>query len=133
MRSTCCTRHEIVSVGSTAATCPNRQPDLVARKGGPRLGESSENLLLGLLWWAWRDTGVEPAAREAVLQRAAAGAWARLPDVGVRAPSPGGVVLRMLAGLGGEALESVRRRGAERPRAKLASAMRSSSHVVALN
>jgi hypothetical protein len=90
-----------------------------ARPGvGARLGESTENLLLGLLWWAWRDAGVEPLALEAVLQRVAAGAWAKLPDVGARAPSPGGVVLRMLAGLGGGALESVRRRGAERGASK---------------
>lgn len=90
-----------------------------ARPGvGARLGESSENLLLGLLWWAWRDAGVEPVALEAVLQRVAAGAWAKLPDVGARAPSPGGVVLRMLAGLGGDALASVRRRGAERGASK---------------
>lgn len=90
-----------------------------ARPGvGARLGTSSENLLLGLLWWAWRDVGVEPVVLEAVLQRVAAGAWANLPDVGARAPSPGGVVLRMLAGLGGDALESVRRRGAERGASK---------------
>ncbi len=83
-----------------------------ARPGvGARLGEASESLLLGLLWWAWRDTGIEPATLEPVLQRVAAGAWAKLPDVGARAPSPGGVVLRMLAGLGDEALESVRRLG----------------------
>ena len=86
-----------------------------ARPGvGARLGESSENLLLGLLWWAWRDAAVEPAALQAALERVASGAWARLPEVGARAPSVGGVVLRMLAGLGGDALESVRRRGAER-------------------
>lgn len=90
-----------------------------ARPGvGARLGESSENLLLGLLWWAWRDAGIAPAALAPVLQRAAAGAWARLADVGARAPSPGGVVLRMLAGLGGEALENVRQRAAERGASK---------------
>jgi hypothetical protein len=90
-----------------------------ARPGiGARLGEASENLLLGLLWWAWRDAAVEPIELEAALQRFAAGAWAKLPDVGARAPSPGGVVLRMLAGLGGDALDSVQRRAAERGASK---------------
>lgn len=79
-----------------------------ARPGvGARLGEASENLLLGLLWWAWHDTAIEAAALVPALQQVSAGAWQRLPDVGARAPTIGGVVLRMRAGLGDTAREAV--------------------------
>lgn len=72
-----------------------------ARPGvGARLGEASENLLLGLLWWAWHDPALEAGILEPVLQRAATGAWQRLPEVGARAAVVGGLVLRMIAGLG---------------------------------
>lgn len=74
---------------------------------GARLGEASENLLLGLLWWAWHDAELEAGALEPVLQKVAAGAWQRLPDVGARAPTVGGLVLRMSAGLGDAARQRV--------------------------
>jgi hypothetical protein len=32
-------------------------------------GESSENLLLGLLWWAWHDPALDATAQDAVLRR----------------------------------------------------------------
>ncbi len=79
-----------------------------ARPGvGARLGEASENLLLGLLWWAWLDPALDAATLDATLQRVSTGAWQRLPDVGARAPSVGGVVLRMRAGLGDAARQAV--------------------------
>lgn len=79
-----------------------------ARPGvGARLGESSENLLLGLLWWAWHDPALDAIALDAVLQRVSSGAWQRLPDVGARAPSVGGLVLRMRVGLGDTARQRV--------------------------
>lgn len=72
-----------------------------ARPGfGARLGEASEHLLLGLLWWAWHDPALDAAALDEALQRTSTGAWQRLPDVGARAPTAGGLVLRMAAGLG---------------------------------
>lgn len=67
---------------------------------GARLGEASENLLIGMLWWSWSDAELQADVLEPVLQQAAAGAWQRLPDVGARAASVGGLVLRMSAGLG---------------------------------
>lgn len=86
-----------------------------ARPGvGARLGEASENLLLGLLWWAWHDTALEAAALDAALQAVTAGAWQRLPDVGARAPTVGGLVLRMQAGLGDAALQRVTALGSAR-------------------
>jgi hypothetical protein len=79
-----------------------------ARPGvGARLGEASENLLQGLLWWAWHDTVIEASVLEPVLRQVSAGAWQRLPDVGARAPAVGGLVLRMRAGLGEAARETV--------------------------
>lgn len=74
---------------------------------GARLGEDSENLLLGLLWWAWRDRGLDAVVIQPPLQAVADGAWQRLPDVGARAPAVGGLVLRLLAGLGGAARQGV--------------------------
>lgn len=75
-----------------------------ARPGvGARLGEASENLLLGLLWWAWHDPALQAADLDPVLLRMSAGAWQRLPDVGARAPMVGGLVLRMSTGLDGAA------------------------------
>ena len=72
-----------------------------ARPGvGARLGEASECLLLGLLWWAWRDKAIDVTTLEPALQCVATGAWQRLPEVGARAPTVGGLTLRMLAGLG---------------------------------
>lgn len=72
-----------------------------ARPGvGARLGEASEKLLLGLLWWAWHDAALDAAELDAALQAVAAGAWQRLPDVGARASTVGGLALRMNAGLG---------------------------------
>lgn len=44
---------------------------------------------------------------EPVLQEVGVGAWQRRPDVGVRALSVGGLVLRMSAGLGGAARQRV--------------------------
>jgi len=79
-----------------------------ARPGvGARLGEASENLLLGLLWWAWHDAAIEAAALAPMLQHVSTGAWRRLPDVGARAPTIGGVALRMRAGLGEAECEAV--------------------------
>jgi hypothetical protein len=79
-----------------------------ARPGiGARLGEASENLLLGLLWWAWHDTVIEAATLAPVLQRMSAAAWQRLPDVGARAPAVGGLALGMRAGLGDAARADV--------------------------
>lgn len=74
---------------------------------GARLGEASENLLIGLLWWAWHDTALQADALEPVLHKVASGAWQRLPEVGARAPSVGGLVLRMCAGLGDAARQRV--------------------------
>jgi hypothetical protein len=79
-----------------------------ARPGvGARLGEASENLLLGLLWWAWHDAALDAAPLDEVLQLVSTGAWQRLPDVGARAPTVGGLVLRMRAGLGDTARQQV--------------------------
>lgn len=80
---------------------------------GARLGEASENLLLGLLWWAWRDATITASALEPTLQRVATGAWQRLPEVGARAPTVGGLVLRMLAGLGDAPRQGVALRAQE--------------------
>lgn len=81
---------------------------------GARLGLASENLLLGLLWWAWRDTTIEAGALETSLQHIASGAWQRLPEVGARAPAVGGLALRMLAGLGDVPRQGVAARAQER-------------------
>lgn len=79
-----------------------------ARPGaGARLGEASENLLLGLLWWAWRDKAIDVKTLEPALQCVAAGAWQRLPEVGARAPKVGGLALRMLAGLSDAARQTL--------------------------
>lgn len=79
-----------------------------ARPGvGAPLGEASENLLLGLLWWAWLDIGIDAATLEPALRQVGTGAWQRLPDVGARAPAVGGLALRMRASLGDTAREAV--------------------------
>ncbi|MFO1220739.1 MAG: DUF4304 domain-containing protein [Burkholderiaceae bacterium] len=79
-----------------------------ARPGvGAMLGEDSEKLLRGLMWWAWRDAAIAAPALAAALQRVSSGAWLRLPEVGARAPSVGGLALRMLAGLGPDARDGV--------------------------
>ncbi len=79
-----------------------------ARPGvGARLGEASENLLLGLLWWAWHDPALQAADLRPVLLRVSDGAWQRLPDVGARAPTVGGLVLRMSTGLDDAARQHV--------------------------
>lgn len=86
-----------------------------ARPGvGARLGEASENLLLGLLWWAWHDPALDATALEEALLHVSTGAWQRLPDVGARAPTVGGLVLRMRAGLGEAARQQVAALGAGR-------------------
>ncbi|MBT9489025.1 MAG: hypothetical protein IV093_16095 [Rubrivivax sp.] len=86
-----------------------------ARPGvGARLGEASENLLLGLLWWAWHDTALDAATLDEALHHVSTGAWQRLPDVGARAPTVGGLVLRMRAGLGEAAQQQVAALGAGR-------------------
>lgn len=86
-----------------------------ARPGvGARLGEASENLLLGLLWWAWHDPALDAAVLDQALQHVSTGAWERLPDVGARAPTVGGLVLRMRAGLGEAARQAVADLGAGR-------------------
>lgn len=75
-----------------------------ARPGvGARLGERSESMLIGLLWWTALDAGFSPEQRAAAWRRVADAAWLRLKDVGARAPAVGGLALRLLAGLGGEA------------------------------
>lgn len=72
-----------------------------ARPGvGARLGEASAALLAGLLWWAWRDDGIETARLAPVLRSVAAAAWRMLDGVGARAPGIGALVLQMLAGCG---------------------------------
>jgi hypothetical protein len=79
-----------------------------ARPGvGARLGESSEALLAGLLWWACRDPVFPADTLAGALSHLADAAWLKLPEVGARAPVIGGLVLRMLAGLGGECLGRV--------------------------
>ncbi|MBH9579250.1 DUF4304 domain-containing protein [Inhella proteolytica] len=71
-----------------------------ARPGvGARLGECSEDLLMGLLWWS----ALDPELHDAPWQAVATAAFERLPDVGVRAPAVGGLALRLLAGQGGAA------------------------------
>jgi hypothetical protein len=72
-----------------------------------RLGEASENLLQGLLWWAWHDTAIDAAALAQVLQPVCIGAWQRLPDMGARAPTVGSLALRMRASLGDAARAAV--------------------------
>lgn len=90
-----------------------------ARPGvGARLGEASENLLLGLLWWAWLDPALDAGDLEPMLQRVATAAWQRLPEVGARAPVVGGLVLRLCAGLGADAAARVAARGSERGASK---------------
>lgn len=70
-----------------------------ARPGvGARLGETSAALLTGLLWWAWRDEGIDTARLAPVLRSVATAAWRALDGVGARAPSVGSLVLAMLAG-----------------------------------
>jgi hypothetical protein len=72
-----------------------------ARPGvGARLGDSSAALLTGLLWWAWRDDGIEPARLAPVLRDVAMAAWRALDGVGARAPSLGALVLQMAVGCG---------------------------------
>jgi hypothetical protein len=84
-----------------------------ARPGvGARLGEASEALLMGLMWWAWCDGVIDHDALAASLRRVADAAWARLPEVGARAPVVGGLALRMLAGLGDEHRDDVVARAA---------------------
>lgn len=75
-----------------------------ARPGvGARLGECSEDLLLGLLWWL----ALDPELHDAPWQAVATAAFERLPEVGARAPAVGGLALRLLAGQGGAATEWV--------------------------
>jgi len=75
-----------------------------ARPGvGARLGECSQDLLLGLLWWS----ALDPVLHEAPWQVVATAAFERLPEVGVRAPAVGALALRLLAGRGGAAAEWV--------------------------
>ncbi len=75
-----------------------------ARPGvGARLGECSEDLLLGLLWWSALDAELHDAPWQAV----ATAAFERLPEVGARAPAVGALALRLLAGRGGAAIEWV--------------------------
>lgn len=74
---------------------------------GARLGDASEALLTGLLWWAWLDPALAATDLSPVLQQVAEGAWQRLPEVGARAVSIGGLVLRMQAGLDDTSLQHV--------------------------
>jgi hypothetical protein len=67
---------------------------------GAKLGEASESLLMGVLWWAWCDAGIERDTLAATVRRVAEAAWLKLPEAGARAPVVGGLALRMLAGLG---------------------------------
>lgn len=90
---------------------------------GAVLGEDSENLLLGLLLWSWADRGLEDATVATAWQTVARAAWQRLPEHGARAPTVGRLSLRLLAGLGGPASESVQAwaaTGADKRRAKAA-------------
>lgn len=85
-----------------------------ARPGvGARLGDTSEALLLGGLWWCRADPGVARAPFAAALHRVAAAAWRHIPDVGARAASPGALALQMLAGTGDEGLAAVQAFAAE--------------------
>lgn len=67
---------------------------------GARLGEASDDLLKGLLWWAWRDRGIPDAALAPVLAAVVDAALHRLPGAGARAPTVAALGLRMQAGLG---------------------------------
>lgn len=72
-----------------------------ARPGvGARLGESSEAVLTGMLWWAWCDTAIPRAQLAETLQTVALAAWRHLENVGARAPGIGALALQMLAGCG---------------------------------
>ncbi|MFO1252094.1 MAG: DUF4304 domain-containing protein [Inhella sp.] len=68
-----------------------------------RLGECSEDLLLGLLWWS----ALDPELHDAPWQAVATAAFERLPEVGARALAVGALALRLLAGRGGAAAEWV--------------------------
>ncbi len=67
-----------------------------------RLGPLSQGVLLGLMWWAWRDDGIDAAARARALRTLGEAAWQPLKDVGARAPGVGGLALQMLAGSSAE-------------------------------
>ncbi len=70
-----------------------------ARPGvGARLGEASEAVLLGWMWWAQREHAAGAgAAYEDALQRVAQAAWAQLPEIGARAAGVGTLALQLLA------------------------------------
>lgn len=85
-----------------------------ARPGvGARLGDTSEALLIGGLWWCWADPGSAPAPLADALQRVAVAAWRYIPDVGARAASVGTLALQMLAGTGDEGRAAVQAFAAE--------------------
>ena len=85
-----------------------------ARPGvGARLGDTSEALLVGGLWWCWADAGIASAPLAEALQRVAAAAWRHIPDVGARAASVGTLALQMLAGTGAEGRAAVQALAAE--------------------
>jgi hypothetical protein len=68
-----------------------------ARPGvGARLGEVSEAVLMGWLWWAQRER-LEGADLDEALQRVVQAAWAQLPEIGARAASVGALALQLLA------------------------------------
>jgi hypothetical protein len=90
---------------------------------GAVLGESSENLLSGLLLWSWADAALPAGLLAPVWTSLTRAAWARLPNHGARAPGVGRLGLRLLAGLGGPARELVQSwagAGDEKQRAKAA-------------
>jgi hypothetical protein len=86
-----------------------------ARPGwGARLGQASEAVMLGSLWWSASDPAMAEAARATAWRGVSDAAWVRLKDVGARAPSVGALALRLLAGLGGASREHVAALAAER-------------------
>lgn len=72
-----------------------------ARPGvGARLGDTSEAVLTGLLWWAWRESAIPREDLVPMLQTTAQAAWRHLDGSGARAPGIGGLALQMLASCG---------------------------------
>jgi hypothetical protein len=70
-----------------------------ARPGvGAKLGETSESVLIGWLWWAQRNEQASPTNDHSeVLRGVVSAAWKSIPDVGARAPSVGSLAMKLLA------------------------------------
>jgi hypothetical protein len=100
-----------------------------ARPGvGARLGDTSEAVLVGLMWWCWHDPGSDRPALADALRRVAEAGWRHLPNVGARATAPGGLALQMLSSVGDDGREWVRTFAATRSGKQL---QRAAEHALA--